>query len=58
MTPLFANVLQRHREVTNTALHLNHAKKTCKGECRRSRSVGQFRPGQEICIRCMARRKA
>jgi len=51
----FGNLLHRNREVTGSTLQLNHAKKTCKGPCRRSRSVGQFAGDDVLCIKCRRR---
>ena len=35
--------------------HYNAAQKVWQGPCRRRRSVGQFAPGSDICIRCTLR---
>ena len=55
MMRTFGNLLHKSREVTVTTLQLHHAKKTCKGPCRRSRSVGQFAVDDALCMMCRRR---
>jgi len=49
------NYMHQYRESSSRGVQLNHAKKTCRGECGKSKSVGQFADGAAICIRCANR---
>jgi hypothetical protein len=55
MLRTYGNLIQRHREVTAQTLQLNHRTRTCKGPCKRSKSVGQFEGEELVCIRCRKR---
>jgi len=49
------NYMHQYRESSSRGVQLNHAKKTCRGECGKSKSVGQFAGGADTCIRCANR---
>lgn len=43
-----------YRERTASMLILNHARRTCE-RCRKHISVGQFAPGDDLCLKCRRR---
>lgn len=47
---------RQHRAIqADTKAPLHFTMRTCTGECRRQRSVGQFSAGSTVCIRCARR---
>lgn len=46
--------IEQYRAKTAGMLWLNHAQKRCTG-CKRSRSLGQFAEGDELCAQCRRR---
>lgn len=44
---------------SNTARYkpMNTAQKMCAGPCKQRRSVGQFAPGDTLCLKCRRRAK-
>jgi hypothetical protein len=51
-----ARTERQHRAIqADTKPPLHFAMRTCTGECRRQRSVGQFRAGSTVCMRCTRR---
>lgn len=44
-----------YRSRTNSDRHYGLAQKTCRGACRRRRSVGQFAQGDDVCVQCRLR---
>jgi hypothetical protein len=50
-----ARAERQHRAIQNSKPAPTFSVRTCTGECRRSRSVGQFIAGSTVCIRCARR---
>lgn len=51
-----ARAERQHRAIqADTKPPMYFTMRTCTGECRRQRSVGQFAAGSTVCIRCTRR---
>jgi hypothetical protein len=50
-----ARAERQHRAIQQSKPGFSFTIRTCTGECRRQRSIGQFAAGSTVCMRCVRR---